>query len=151
VSDTAIVTSAHRSRPRTRPRFVTAAATAVLVLAGAACGDDTDGGQAAGQTELSGAAARGEQLAEDTGCTTCHSTDGTPKTGPTWQGVWGSEVELTDGRTVVVDRIYVERSIREPTADVVDGFTPIMPEVDLADDEIDDLVAYIEALGDAPS
>jgi cytochrome c oxidase subunit 2 len=129
---------------------VTAIAAAVLVLAGAACGDDSGGGLAADQPELSGAAARGEQLAEDTGCTTCHSTDGAKKTGPTWQGVWGSEIELTDGRTVAVDRAYVERSIREPNADVVEGFTPIMPELELEDDEIDDLVAYLEALGDEP-
>ena len=125
-------------------------AIAAAALAGTACGDDSDGGLAAEQPELSGAAARGEQLAEDTGCTTCHSTDGAKKTGPTWRGVWGSEVELTDGRTVTADRAYAERSLREPGADVVEGSAPIMPELELEEDEIDDLVAYVEALGDAP-
>jgi cytochrome c1 len=156
VSDTAIVSSAHRPTPAARPRFLTSAATpvgagvllaAAIALALAACGDDGGGGLAADGSELTGAAARGEQLASDKGCTSCHTATGAPKSGPTWKDVWGSEVELTDGRTVTADRAYVERSIRDPGADVVDGYTPVMPEVPLDDDEVDDLVAYIEALG----
>lgn len=48
---------------------------------------------------------------------------------------------------MTADRAYIERSIRDPGTDVVDGYTPVMPEVPLDDDEVDDLIAYIEVLG----
>jgi cytochrome c oxidase subunit 2 len=33
----------------------------------------------------------------------------------------------------------------------VKGFAPVMPQIDLADDELDALVAYIKAQGPAPA
>jgi cytochrome c oxidase subunit 2 len=133
---------------------VRALGAAALVVAfaglGAACGGDDDGGGLSGGAAggPAGDAATGAEVAEDKGCTGCHSSDGSDRTGPSWQGIWGTEVTLEDGDTAVVDREYVERSIREPRAQIVDGYSPVMPEPDLDDDEVDALVAYIEALGD---
>ena len=131
------------------------AAALVVGFAGlaAACGGDDDGDGLSGAAGgLAGDAATGAEVARDEGCTGCHSADGSDRTGPSWQGIWGTEVALEDGDTAVVDREYVERSIREPRAQVVDGYSPVMPERDLDDDEVDALVAYIESLGDgAPS
>jgi cytochrome c oxidase subunit 2 len=61
-------------------------------------------------------------------------------------GIWGEEVQLTDGRTVEVDESYLERAIRKPRDEVVDGYGPIMPEVSLTSEQVEALIAYIEAL-----
>jgi cytochrome c oxidase subunit 2 len=67
--------------------------------------------------------------AEGFGCVACHSTDGTPGVGPTWQGLFMREEQLTDGSTVTADEAYIEHSISEPNAQIVTGFNPnIMPQ-----------------------
>ncbi|MGH9032906.1 MAG: c-type cytochrome [Acidimicrobiia bacterium] len=130
---------------RRRPPIVALAVTAVIA---AGCGGDnaspTDLGSGAGDD----AADRGQDVAQQRGCSVCHSDNGDTGTGPTWKGIWGTTVQLDDGRTAVVDRDYVVRSIRDPDADVVDGFNPVMPTLDLSEGEIDDVAAYIESLGD---
>jgi cytochrome c1 len=67
--------------------------------------------------------------------------------GPSWAGLAGSQVTLEDGSKVTADRAYLERAIKEPSAEVVDGFKPIMPTVPLDDTQMDQVIAYIEALG----
>ena len=94
-------------------------------------------------------ATRGAQVAQQYGCTACHSSDGSALAGPTWLGVFGSTEALNDGSTVVVDRDYLIESIREPGVKVVEGYQNIMPEnigADLTDEQVDDLIAYIESL-----
>ena len=56
------------------------------------------------------------------------------------------EVELADGRTVVVDEAFLRRSVTDPTADVRGGFPPSMPRVPLSDAELDDVTAYLRDL-----
>lgn len=88
-------------------------------------------------------------VAERAGCFACHTTDGRPSTGPTWRGLFGSEVVLDDGRTVIADEEYLERSIVDPMAEVVDGFRPVMPSGfgdRLTDEEIQAIIAYIRSL-----
>lgn len=103
-----------------------------------------------GATALS-AEERGEELAELNGCIGCHSWDGTALVGPTWLGMFGSEVTMADGSTVIVDEAYLRMSIMDPNADVVEGFPPnLMPQTfgeNLTDAEIEDLIAFIRSLG----
>lgn len=62
-------------------------------------------------------------------CEGCHSLDGTPGAGPTWQNLFGKEEELTDGTTVVVDEEYIRESILDPNAKITAGFQPnVMPQ-----------------------
>jgi cytochrome c oxidase subunit 2 len=61
-------------------------------------------------------------------------------------GIWGTDVQLADGRSVTVDDAYVRRSITEPGADVVEGYNPIMPTLPLTDDEVDRLVDWVRSL-----
>ncbi len=126
--------------PRMYGRLVLTLGVAVMLVVGSACGDDD------AEPQLGAAAERGRQLSRDNGCSGCHSASGAESTGPTWKGLWGTTVELEDGRSVTVDRDYVARSVREPSADVVAGYSDLMPTFDLDDDEVDDLVAYLEAL-----
>ena len=61
-------------------------------------------------------------------------------------GLFGSSVELADGSTVIADREYLIESIKDPAAKQVAGYRLPMPTNRLTDDEIDQVIAYIEAL-----
>ena len=93
----------------------------------------------------------GGQIAIDHGCVSCHSIDGSRGVGPSWKGLYGSEVELVDGRRVVADDDYLRRAIREPSRDLVAGFSAGMPASALDDQEVTRLVAYIRSLGSLPA
>jgi cytochrome c oxidase subunit 2 len=69
-----------------------------------------------------GAAASGTQLFQSLGCSGCHSLSGAKLTGPPLNGVFGSKVQLSDGRTVTADEAYLLESILDPDKDVVKGF-----------------------------
>ncbi len=89
----------------------------------------------------------GKALTIKNGCIGCHSVDGTKMTGPTWFGLFGSKVELTDGTTVVADEAYITKSILEPKAQEVAGFSPTtMPAFTLTEAEIANIIAYIKTL-----
>lgn len=57
-----------------------------------------------------------------------------------------AEIPLADGSTVVADEAYIVESIREPNAKVHEGFQPVMPAFNLSDDEIADVIAFIQTL-----
>lgn len=97
------------------------------------------------------AAARGEALSESTGCLQCHTVDGTPGSGPTFRGLAGSSRPLASGETVIADDVYLFNSIVDPSAQIVAGFEAIMPPDygdTLTEAEVEDLVEYIESLGE---
>jgi cytochrome c oxidase subunit 2 len=92
---------------------------------------------------------RGEQIAQQFGCLSCHSTDGTVIVGPSWQGIFGSMEELSDGSSVPVDPVYIHESIRDPGAKITAGFQNLMPPnigAEMTDEQIDDVIAFIESL-----
>ena len=91
----------------------------------------------------------GSKLYQEKGCFACHSTDGTPRVGPSFKGLFGkTERVLTAGkeRSVLVDEAYVRKYILEPNIDVIEGFQPIMPKVSLTVDELNALVEFIKSL-----
>jgi cytochrome c oxidase subunit 2 len=94
-------------------------------------------------------AGAGAKLIVDKGCVLCHTTDGSPKVGPTFKGLYGRKViVITDGkeREIIADDEYIERSIKDPKADVVKGFPAIMPVMQLSDDEINEIIEYLKTL-----
>jgi|SRR5579871_2900512 len=88
----------------------------------------------------------GRDVADQRGCLACHSTDGTSSVGPTFKGLWGSTVTLADGSTRIVDENFVKSMILHPSATPVKGFEPVMPEFQLNDMEIEELVQYLKEL-----
>jgi len=66
----------------------------------------------------------GKRLASLMGCVACHSVDGTTagKVGPTWKGLFSSQVEFKNGEPAVADEAYLRESILDPTVKVVQGF-----------------------------
>ncbi|MEZ6232697.1 MAG: cytochrome c oxidase subunit II transmembrane domain-containing protein [Phycisphaerales bacterium] len=64
----------------------------------------------------------GEILWKAKGCSSCHTTNGSAGTGPTWRNAWGTQVPLTDGTSVLYDENYVRNSIYTPAAQIHQGF-----------------------------
>jgi cytochrome c oxidase subunit 2 len=104
------------------------------------------GGSDSSAPVLGGDAGKGQQLAKDRGCTSCHTANGARSEGPTWKGLAGSNVTLTDGTTVVADDAYLTRSITDPRAQVVSGSKTPMPPQKVSESDVPLLVAYIKAL-----
>jgi cytochrome c oxidase subunit 2 len=89
----------------------------------------------------------GKALVAQNGCAGCHSLDGSRLVGPTWRGLFGSQVKLSTGSSVAADEAYLIESVSDPSAKVVDGFPDhIMPKFNLSDAQIKDIVSYIETL-----
>jgi cytochrome c oxidase subunit 2 len=88
----------------------------------------------------------GKSLFENNGCPACHTIDGSASVGPSVKGIYGRTVQLTDGRKIRSDDAYLERAIRDPNAQLVQGFQPVMPQMPLTDAEVKDLVAYLKTL-----
>jgi cytochrome c oxidase subunit 2 len=78
-------------------------------------------------TPITPLAREGERLAAERGCLRCHTVDGTPHLGPTWAGLYGHDIELSDGRVQRVDDAYLTESMMEPLTKLHRGFAPIMP------------------------
>lgn len=92
------------------------------------------------------------------GCSGCHSLDGSQRVGPTFQGLFGRQVQVVSKgqeQNLTVDRDYVQRSILEPQADLVRGYAPVMPSYQgqIPEDELELLVDYLcsEALSIPPA
>ncbi len=91
----------------------------------------------------------GEQVFAQNGCQACHTTDGGAVIGPTFLNLYGHEVELEDGSTVVADDDYIIESIVDPNAKVVKGYFPVMPPFDyLPENELKSIVEFIKTLSD---
>jgi len=153
------VTERTHIQAATIARFTVATvATVSLALAAAACGGDGDDDAADGisTTEApagtsvggGGDPVKGEELARSMGCAGCHGQNFGGGAGPSLVGLAGSEVLLEDGTTVVADTAYLVRSIADPSAELVADYNLKMPANTLSDEEIDDIVAYIETLAD---
>ena len=64
------------------------------------------------------------------GCAACHSVDGSRNTGPTWQGIWGTDDHAvgwepppgSDAEPGVVGPDYVRQSILDPSSYIVPGY-----------------------------
>lgn len=95
-------------------------------------------------------AKRGEILYTELGCKACHSLNGTPGTGPSWQGLFGRENRpLADGSVVaLVNEEYLYESITAPNAKTVQDFKAnAMPSFSyLRDSQIYDLIEFIKTL-----
>jgi mono/diheme cytochrome c family protein len=72
--------------------------------------------------------ARGKGLYTADGCSACHSLTGSAGVGPSFKGIAGSAVTLTNGQTVTADDAYLEHAISDPDAQIVKGYRAgVMP------------------------
>jgi len=93
-------------------------------------------------------AGAGLEIVEHNGCLGCHSVDGKPGIGPTFKGLYGSAMTLSDGKTVTADDAYIKESITDPNAKIVKGFQPMMPSFKdaIKGEELESVVEYIKSL-----
>lgn len=92
---------------------------------------------------------KGLQLAQNHGCLACHSLDGAPSLGPTWQGLYGRATRLADGSSLQADEDYLIESILSPQAKLVQGFPPVMVAYRLGAEDLSALIALIKSLNGA--
>jgi cytochrome c oxidase subunit 2 len=94
----------------------------------------------------------GARAAAQHGCFRCHTTDGSAHVGPTWAGLYASEVPLARDGRVFADEAYITESIMDPLAKVVRGYEPLMPSYfgRLPAPEIAAIVEFIRSLRDVP-
>jgi cytochrome c oxidase subunit 2 len=90
----------------------------------------------------------GKSAYEKKGCAACHTLDGSAKIGPSFKGVFGSQITLANGASVTVDENYLRESILNPQAKARPGFPPSMPsfEGQLKEKELTGLVEFIKSL-----
>jgi cytochrome c oxidase subunit 2 len=97
---------------------------------------------------------RGLVLLEANGCTVCHSLDGSVTVGPTFAGRFGARDVVKRGaaeQAIVVDEPYLRRAIQQPSAEIVKGYPPTMPEMPLTEEELSAVIAYLRTLAPASS
>lgn len=88
----------------------------------------------------------GQLLYEKSGCAGCHGRDGAGVVGPALTNILGSEVSLVGGGTVVADYDYLVRSILDPGAEKVDGFSISMPRNTLTETEAQAIASFLQEL-----
>jgi cytochrome c2 len=105
-------------------------------------------------SKVAPSAALGATLYQQKACVGCHSIDGTTagKTGPTFKGLYGSNVKLSTGAVRKADDAYLRRAILDPASEIVQGFEPGMPTFRgvLSDAEVESLIRYIRTLSARP-
>ncbi len=92
---------------------------------------------------------KGKQIYAQRACLGCHSLDGSKMTGPTWQGLYGSDRVFADGSTGKADDNYLRESILESNKKIVQGYPPNqMPSFagQLTDDDITAVIEFIKSV-----
>ena len=120
----------------------------VLCLSGIACGFFSRGASETGperEIELEGVS--GEEVFRNSGCSGCHN--GVAGIAPSLEGLYGEEVSLESGETIIADEEYLRESIRDPKAKIVQGYQPVMPDFQdqLSEAQIESLIQYIISMG----
>ena len=76
-------------------------------------------------------------------CSSCHSTGDNTVVGPGLQGVYARAAT----RTSLDAEAYLEESMRDPGAFIVDSFPAVMPSFSyFSDEDVDNLIAYLKTL-----
>lgn len=92
---------------------------------------------------------RGLVVLNEQGCLGCHSLDGSDGIGPSFHELAGQPRQLEqNGKTIelTIDEGYLKRAIREPNAEIVKGYDPIMPAYGDAAINAEDLQAVVDFL-----
>jgi len=97
-------------------------------------------------------AAAGAKRFVEHACNTCHG-DQPGARGPSLAGLFGRQVQLASGQTLVADETYIRESIVNPQAHLVAGYPPIMPTFQglISEEGLLQLVAYVKSLSPPPA
>jgi cytochrome c oxidase subunit 2 len=98
------------------------------------------------------AATSSGRLLDDLRCSNCHQGGGATVRCPPLENLFGSQVRLQDGSTLIADENYLRESILQPAAKIVAGYQAIMPSFQgqVSEQDILRLMAEIKALSAPP-
>jgi len=94
----------------------------------------------------------GEMIIRTNGCFACHSIDGSKIVGPTFKGLFGTEIEVVTGgneRKLIADDEYIRKSIYDPAADIVKGYPKalmISYKGTISEDQVKQIIDYLKSL-----
>ena len=99
--------------------------------------------------------ASGAELFQSLACNTCHRSEEGNRSGgvvaraPRLEGLYGNQVRLMDGRTLLADDEYIRESILNPAVKIVAGWQPIMPtyQGQVTEEQLAQLITYVRSLG----
>ncbi len=83
------------------------------------------------------------------GCTGCHSLDGSDNIGPSLFELAGARRQIDrNGQTIeiTIDETYLKKAVREPDAEIVNGYDAMMPPYDESIISNEDLQALVDYL-----
>jgi cytochrome c oxidase subunit II len=101
------------------------------------------------QTAVGKASSTGEKLYQEKGCIGCHSLDGTRRVGPSFKDLFGKTEEvIVQGKKekITVDEAFIRKFILNPNVVHIEGYPPIMPKIDLTEEEVAALVGFIKTV-----
>jgi cytochrome c oxidase subunit II len=94
--------------------------------------------------------AAGQKLYQSQGCTSCHGVNGEGGKGPPLVSLFGTQVRLEGGQTVEANEDYIRSSIRNPQAQIVEGYRqPLMPtyyKEQLSEEHLLQIMTFIKSL-----
>ena len=95
-------------------------------------------------------AARGAQRFRELGCEGCHGAQAAVHA-PKLEGLFGTEVKLRDGRSVLADERFIRDAVLLPTQDVPAGYEANMPSFrgQIGEEQMLEIIGYIKSLGNA--
>lgn len=131
-----------RIRPTPRS-LLSSGLVATIAMAGLASCNSND----ETPLSLSPTGEAGHTLYLQSGCAGCHGKNGAGGAGPPLAGLYGTEVELTDGARLTADAAYLTKAIKDPQAERVKGYNLVMPGNNLSPEQIDSIIAFIEEIG----
>jgi cytochrome c oxidase subunit 2 len=129
------------TRPSSLMPVALALLTSLLAVMAGACSSSTSSSPL--RSPLQTAALR---IMVANGCASCHGTTGQGGVGPSWIGLFGSTVRLADGSTTTADESYLSRSITDPSAQLVAGYTVSMPLNRLGPTDLATMLQFIASL-----
>lgn len=94
----------------------------------------------------------GETVIRTNGCFACHSIDGSKIVGPTFKGLYGTEIAVVTAgteRKLVADDDYIRKSIYEPAADIVKGYPNALMvsyKGTISEDQVKQIIDYLKSL-----
>ena len=95
-------------------------------------------------------AARGAQRFRQLGCGGCHGPEATVRA-PRLEGLFGTQVQLRDGRSVLADERFIRDAVLLPNQDVPAGYDANMPSFrgQVGEEELLEIIEYVKSLGNS--
>lgn len=122
----------------------------LLILGFLGCISQKEATTSSNEPPLNDVTKEGKAIILKNGCRGCHTIDGVEGKGPSWKGLYGSQVTLRGGEAITADEAYLSESIKRPNKKIVDGYLAgTMPQdfgEKLVEEDVNKIIEYIKAI-----